>query len=72
MLAFFLAGTKLSLHIDSALSTFCIIIYYLPEAIIQKRKQDFSELVLKYADIDSNLLHTPQSLFSMLYSEHVL
>jgi hypothetical protein len=43
----------------------------LPEAIIKKRQQDFSELVLKYADTKSNLLHTPQSLFDMLYLEHV-
>jgi sulfatase maturation enzyme AslB (radical SAM superfamily) len=43
----------------------------LPEAIIKKRNQDFSELVAKYADVDSVLLHTPQSLFDMLYLEHV-
>jgi sulfatase maturation enzyme AslB (radical SAM superfamily) len=43
----------------------------LPEAILKKRQQDFSELVLKHADIKSNLLHTPQSLFDMLYLEYV-
>lgn len=43
----------------------------LPEAIIKKRKHDFSELVLNYADINSNQLHTPQSLFDMLYMEYI-
>ena len=43
----------------------------LPEAIIKKRKQDFSELILKYADTTSNILHTPQSLFDMLYLENI-
>ena len=43
----------------------------LPEAIIRKRNHDFSDLVLKYADIDSHSLHSPQSLFSMLYFEHI-
>jgi hypothetical protein len=43
----------------------------LPEAIIKKRKQNFSELVMIYADVNSNLLHTPQSLFDMLYMKMV-
>ena len=38
----------------------------LPEAIINKRKQDFSELVLQYADVNSNQLFTPQALFDKL------
>ena len=44
----------------------------LPEAIIKKRKQNFAELVLNYADINSNILHTPQSLFDKLYLENKL
>ena len=44
----------------------------LPEAITKKRKQTFPELVLNHADINSNLLHTPQSLFDMLYTEHIV
>lgn len=43
----------------------------LPKAIVTKRKQDFSELILNYADVNSNLLHTPQSLFDMLYLQHI-
>jgi len=42
----------------------------LPEAIIKKRKQNFSELVLNYVDIHSNALYTPQSLFDKLYLEY--
>jgi len=42
----------------------------LPETISHKRKQDFSEMVLKYADVTSNILHTPQSLFDMLYVQN--
>jgi len=44
----------------------------LPEAIIKKRKENFSELVLSYADTNSNLLYTPQSLFDMLHIKHRL
>ena len=40
----------------------------LPESIIEKRKQDFSQMVLKYADASAKQLHTPQSLFELLYS----
>jgi len=44
---------------------------FLPKAIINKRNQDFSELVLKYADTSSNKLYTPQTLFDKLCLEHV-
>jgi sulfatase maturation enzyme AslB (radical SAM superfamily) len=44
----------------------------LPEAILAKRKLDFSELVIASADPGSNQLHTPQSLFDKLCYERGL
>ncbi|MEN6470353.1 MAG: radical SAM protein [Clostridiaceae bacterium] len=41
----------------------------LPEAIKKRREQDFSELVLMYANTSSNQLYTPQALFDRLCSK---